>query len=119
MVKIQRVSSDKVQAFDDYGRQLLDTTFNNELIEGLPFGINICLDYAVASTTTDKYRMAQLKNTEFKLDFVIAAGIRLNAKTIKMLQRYSTPFIMMVFKEVIKIHIKSNMSILVMFRKFL
>ena len=59
--KIQRVSSDKVQAFDDYGRQLLDTTFNNELIEGLPFGINICLDYAVASTTTDKYRMAQLK----------------------------------------------------------
>lgn len=80
VVKIQRVSSDKVQAFDDYGRQLLDTTFNNELIEGLPFGINICLDYAVASTTTDKYRMAQLKNTEFKLDFVIAAGISLVAK---------------------------------------
>lgn len=80
IVNIQRVSSDQVQAFDDYGRQLLDATFNNELIPGLPFGINICLDYSAASTTTDKYRMAQLRNTDFKIDFVIAAGIRLDAE---------------------------------------
>jgi len=78
VIRIHNVSSDKVEAFDDYGRQLLDTSFNNELIPGLPFGINICLDHVAASSTHDRYRMAQLKNTKFKLDFVIAAGIGLD-----------------------------------------
>lgn len=78
IVHIESVSSDSVEAFDEYGRKIDGAVFNNELVPGLPFGINICLDYFSVPTTKDKYRMAQLKNTKFKLDFVIAAGIGLN-----------------------------------------
>lgn len=81
IVRIQHVASDRVLAFDEYGHQLLDEKFNNELIPGLPFGINICLDHVAASSTNNTYRMAQLKNTKFKLDFVIAAGIGLDEKS--------------------------------------
>lgn len=55
--------------------------FHNDIIDGLPFGIDICLDYAMASVQKDTFRMAQLEDQTFKLDFVIAAGMSLDTAT--------------------------------------
>jgi len=86
-VLIERVSSAKPQSFDSKGT-LLSSKFNNNLIDGLPFGIDVCLDYGVASIQKDEYRYAQLDAQEFLLDFVIAAGMPLDITTYA-----STPFI--------------------------
>jgi hypothetical protein len=76
-VNIAYVSSSVARSFDAAGREL-SKTFQNDIVEGLPFGIDICLDYNEASVQSDRYRMAQLDERNFKLDFVIAAGIGLS-----------------------------------------
>jgi hypothetical protein len=85
-VSIATVSSAVVQSFDANGKSLSDK-FQNDIVEGLPFGIDICLDYAAASVLKDTYRMAQLDEREFILNFQLAAGMGLD------LTRYATvPF---------------------------
>lgn len=76
-VHIQYVTPDMAQSFDATGK-LLSTGFNNNIVNGLPFGIDICLDYLNASVQRDTARMAQLDEKNFKLDFVIACGINLS-----------------------------------------
>ncbi|MBB3234744.1 hypothetical protein [Phyllobacterium endophyticum] len=76
-VFIERVSSSVARSFDSMGNPL-STIFQNDIIEGLPFGIDICLDYSEASVQKDKYRIAQLDEREFKLDFLISAGMSLS-----------------------------------------
>jgi hypothetical protein len=86
-VLIEYVSSSVAESFDTHGKSL-SKNFQNNIIEGLPFGVDICLDYSRASLQKDKYRMAQLDEREFKLDFLIAAGMNLNIKNYA-----STPYI--------------------------
>jgi hypothetical protein len=76
-VLVESVSSSLVQSFDSNGN-LYSKKFQNDIIDGLPFGIDICLDYGVASVQKDEYRIAQLDKREFKLNFQIAAGMGLD-----------------------------------------
>ncbi|TXR50764.1 hypothetical protein [Phyllobacterium endophyticum] len=76
-VYISYVTSSTAKSFDADGKKLSDT-FQNDIVLGLPFGIDICLDYMEASVQQDEHRMAQLDERKFKLDFVIAAGISLD-----------------------------------------
>ncbi len=86
-VRIEYVSSSVAQSFDSQGK-LLSNSFQNDIIDGLPFGIDICLDYSEASVQNDEFRIAQLDEREFKLDFLIAAGMFLNVKNYA-----NTPYI--------------------------
>ena len=86
-VNIAYVSSSVAQSFDADGR-LLSSKFQNDIVEGLPFGIDICLDYSEASVQKDEYRIAQLDDRDFALNFQVAAGMGLE------LENYTkTPFI--------------------------
>jgi hypothetical protein len=76
-ILVAKVSSSLAESFDTSGN-LISSKFQNDLIEGLPFGIDICLDYMSANVQSDKYRMAQLDQRYFKLDFVISAGTSLS-----------------------------------------
>jgi hypothetical protein len=78
-VNIEFVSSDLAQSFDIFG-QLLTSSFKNDIVRGLPFGIDICLDYLAASVQNDRYRMAELDDRRFKLDFVLSAGMFLDTR---------------------------------------
>lgn len=86
-VRIERVSSSLAQSFDINGN-LLSSKFNNRIVEDLPFGIDICLDYLVADLQRDPIRFKQLDEQEFKLDFLIAAGLGLRESNYA-----TTPFI--------------------------
>jgi hypothetical protein len=86
-VQIQYVTPDMAQSFDSSGK-LLSKGFDNNIIPGLPFGIDVCLDYSYASIQSDKARMAQLDNSQFKLDFLIACGMSLDSDNYK-----ESPFI--------------------------
>ncbi len=76
-ISIASVSSSLAKSFDSQGK-LISNKFQNNIIEGLPFGIDICLDYMSANVQSDKYRIAQLDQRNFKLDFVISAGTYLS-----------------------------------------
>ena len=76
-ISIASVSSSLAQSFDAQGK-VISNKFQNNIIEELPFGIDICLDYMSANVQSDKYRMAQLDQRYFKLDFVISAGTSLS-----------------------------------------
>jgi hypothetical protein len=62
--------------------------FENDIVHGLPFGIDICLDYEMASVQKDEFRMAQLDQRQFKIDFLIAAG-----KGLDISNYTNTPYI--------------------------
>lgn len=79
-VDIQFVTPDMAQSFDSNGN-LLSTGFDNNIVPGLPFGIDICLDYADASIESDKARIGQLDNSQFKLDFLLACGMSLSSSS--------------------------------------
>jgi hypothetical protein len=76
-VTIAYVTSSVGQSFDSKGK-LLSKSFQNDIVDGLPFGIDICLDYAAASVQKDQSRMAQLDERKFKLDFLLSAGMSLD-----------------------------------------
>jgi hypothetical protein len=77
-VKVASVSSEMAQSFDKNG-QPLPGKFANNIIKGLPFGIDVCLDYKNANLQTDQSRIAQLDVKNFKLDFVLSCGIGLSS----------------------------------------
>jgi hypothetical protein len=76
-ILVERVSSAKAQCFDTDAK-LLPDKFRNNIVEGLPFGIDICLDYSTANVQKDEIRIAQLDAEDFKLDFLLAAGMQLS-----------------------------------------
>lgn len=76
-VLISYVTSPMATSYDQNGK-ILSENFQNDILDEVPFGIDICLDYMAASVQKNKYRIAQLTESKFKLDFVIAAGISLN-----------------------------------------
>ena len=86
-IKIEHVSSSRAQSFDTDGR-LLSNRFNNKIVEDLPFGVDICLDYSSASIQQDPVRISQLDEQNFKLDFLISAGMTLGIDNYA-----NTPFI--------------------------
>lgn len=89
---IKPVSSAVAESFDTDGKSL-SKTFQNDIINGLPFGIDLCLDYFSASVQKDEHRMAQLDEHHFKLDFLISAGMYFD------LNNYTaTPFIQYVIQ---------------------
>ena len=75
-IDIEAVMEDSGRSYDDHGKER--PLFDNDIIPGLPFGIDICLDYSAASTKDDEKRMAQLDERKFKLDFLISAGMPLD-----------------------------------------
>jgi hypothetical protein len=77
IVNIAYVTSSVGQSFDANGK-LLSKTFQNDIVDGLPFGIDICLDYWAASVQKDQSRMAQLDERKFKIDFLLSAGMSLD-----------------------------------------
>ena len=76
-VRIGYVSSSVGRSYDSDDK-LVSGKFQNNIIEGLPFGIDICLDYSTASVQQDQRRIAQLDERNFKLDFLLAAGMPLD-----------------------------------------
>ncbi|WP_457300939.1 hypothetical protein [Phyllobacterium sp. P5_D12] len=86
-VLIEHVSSSQAQSFDINDKPL-SSKFNNRIVEDLPFGVDICLDYSEASLQQDPVRFKQLDEQEFKLDFLIAAGMHLDIDNYA-----TTPFI--------------------------
>ena len=67
---------------------MLSNRFNNKIVEDLPFGVDICLDYSSASIQQDPVRISQLDEQNFKLDFLISAGMGLDIDNYA-----NTPFI--------------------------
>jgi hypothetical protein len=86
-INIGHVSSSRAQSFDTNGK-LLSNRFNNKIVEDLPFGVDICLDYSSASVQSDPVRISQLDEQNFKLDFLISAGMPL-----QIVNYNKTPFI--------------------------
>jgi len=86
-LRVAFVGSSIAQSFDAQGR-LLSRTFQNDIVEGLPFGVNICLDYNEASVLKNSFRMAELDERIYKLDFLIAARMALDLKNYA-----NTPYI--------------------------
>jgi hypothetical protein len=76
-VRIGYVASSIGRSYDTNDK-LISDRFQNNIINGLPFGIDLCLDYSTASVQKDTRRMAQLEERNFKLDFLLAAGMYLN-----------------------------------------
>ncbi|WP_296225954.1 hypothetical protein [Ralstonia sp. UBA689] len=56
------------------------TGFDNDPLGGVPFGIDVCLDYALAYTDNEYLRMGQIEDTNYILDFLIACGMNWNPK---------------------------------------
>ncbi|UXN63405.1 hypothetical protein N8E89_12400 [Phyllobacterium sp. A18/5-2] len=84
---IKKTSSFKGQSFDSQGN-VLPGKFENDIIDGLPFGIDICLDHMDASVETSA-RRDELDKSKFKLDFLIACSQALmesNFKTTPTIQ---------------------------------
>ncbi|UXN60190.1 hypothetical protein [Phyllobacterium zundukense] len=76
-VRIGYVTSSVGSSYDS-NDNLITGKFQNDIIEGLPFGIDICLDYSAASVQLDQHRISQLNERHFKLDFLLAAGMGLD-----------------------------------------
>jgi hypothetical protein len=49
--------------------------FDNDPLGGVPFGVDVCLDYASAYTDSEYLRMSQIENTNYIIDFLIACGM--------------------------------------------
>lgn len=56
------------------------TGFDNDPLGGVPFGIDVCLDYAMAYTDKEYLRMGQIEGANYILDFLIACGMPLNSE---------------------------------------
>jgi hypothetical protein len=76
-VRIGYVTSSVGRSFDT-ADNLITEKFQNDIIDGLPFGIDICLDYDTASVQGDQRRISQLDERNFKLDFLLCAGMVLS-----------------------------------------
>ncbi len=87
-VHIDQVSSSAAEILRTPVASRFRRIFQNNIVEDLPFGIDICLDYAAASVQKDEYRIAQLDKREFKLNFQISAGMGLELGQYKQ-----TPYI--------------------------
>ncbi len=49
--------------------------FDNDPLGGVPFGVDVCLDYASAYTDNEYLRMSQIEDTNYLIDFLIACGM--------------------------------------------
>lgn len=49
--------------------------FDNDPLGGVPFGVDVCLDYASAYTDNENLRMSQIEDTNYLIDFLIACGM--------------------------------------------
>ena len=49
--------------------------FDNDPLGGVPFGVDVCLDYALAYTEQQYLRMSQIEDTNYIIDFLIACGM--------------------------------------------
>jgi len=49
--------------------------FDNDPLGGVPFGVDVCLDYASAYTDNEYMRMSQIEDTNYLIDFLIACGM--------------------------------------------
>lgn len=49
--------------------------FDNDPLGGVPFGVDVCLDYALTYTDKEYLRMSQIEDTNYILDFLIACGM--------------------------------------------
>ena len=54
--------------------------FDNDPLGGVPFGVDVCLDYAAAYTDSEYTRMSQIEDTNFILDFLIACGMTVDER---------------------------------------
>ncbi|WP_271896621.1 hypothetical protein [Candidatus Phyllobacterium onerii] len=86
-VKIGYVTSSVGRSYDSDDK-LISGKFQNNIIDGLPFGIDICMDYYEASVQKNQHRISQIDERNFKLDFVLSAGIDLLVSTYD-----NTPYI--------------------------
>lgn len=58
----------------------LFTGFDNDPLGGVPFGIDVCLDYAMTYSDKEYLRMVQIEETNYILDFLIACGMPIDPK---------------------------------------
>ncbi len=49
--------------------------FDNDPLGGVPFGVDVCLDYMRAYTDRKYLRMTQIEDTNYIIDFLIACGM--------------------------------------------
>ncbi|MCR6477964.1 hypothetical protein NU688_17510 [Variovorax sp. ZS18.2.2] len=59
--------------------------FDNDPLGGVPFGVDVCLDYALAYTEEEYLRMSQIEDTNYIIDFLIACGMTADPSTHKYL----------------------------------
>lgn len=59
--------------------------FDNDPLGGVPFGVDVCLDYLSAYTDKDYTRRAQIEDTNYIIDFLIACGMTADPSTHKYL----------------------------------
>ncbi|MET3495660.1 hypothetical protein [Variovorax boronicumulans] len=59
--------------------------FDNDPLGGVPFGVDVCLDYLSAYTEEDYTRRAQIEDTNYIIDFLIACGMTADPSTHKYL----------------------------------
>lgn len=53
--------------------------FDNDPLGGVPFGVDVCLDYASAYTDNEYLRMSQIEDTNYLIDFLIACGMSVSS----------------------------------------
>ena len=80
-IYIKKTNAFKGQSFDSQGNAL-PGKFENDIIDGLPFGIDVCLDHYLASVETSA-RRDELDKSMFKLDFLVACGQGLMGNNFK------------------------------------
>jgi hypothetical protein len=61
-------------AASDAGGTLF-TGFDNDPLGGVPFGVDVCLDYVHMYVDGKYARMSQIENTSYVIDFLIASGM--------------------------------------------
>jgi|GEM_PF-1575288 len=59
--------------------------FDNDPLGGVPFGVDVCLDYMSSYTEKDYTRRAQIEDTNYIIDFLIACGMTADPSTHKYL----------------------------------
>lgn len=52
--------------------------FDNDPLGGVPFGIDVCLDYAMFYKDGAYARMSQIQDTNYIIDFLIACGMKID-----------------------------------------
>ncbi|TAJ63627.1 hypothetical protein [Variovorax sp.] len=61
------------------------TGFDNDPLGGVPFGVDVCLDYMASYTEKQYLRMSQIEDTNYIIDFLLAAGMTADPETHKYL----------------------------------